>query len=121
MRRQTAQLKGVLAVLDAAGEALSAEQIWQAASRSLSLNRVTVYRIIKRLVDSGELETNLSGRSRLYRRPHDHPHFYCRECGRRECLEGAGLDLEQFKLLVDAQVEHVAIRLEGRCRQCRKP
>lgn len=118
MTRQTAQLKAVLAVLAQAGQGLSAEQIWQASPHSL--NRVTVYRILKRLVAQGSLEISLSGRSRFYRLAHDHPHFYCRDCGACECLKPEGLDLEQFRALVDGEIEHVAIRLEGLCRNCRK-
>jgi len=116
MTRQTNQLRQVRQVLENNPEPLSADAIWQAAGQGL--NRVTVYRIIKRLVASGEIETTLSGRSRLYRLPHRHPHFHCRGCGRLECL--GAVDLEPFKQLVDAQIEHVAIRLEGLCQDCRK-
>jgi len=115
--RQTAQLKRVMAVLEASGEALSAEQIWQAAGQNL--NRVTVYRILKRLSASGVLETLPHGRSRRYRLCHDHPHFYCRACGRCECLPQAALNLELIKSQVKGEVEHVAIRIEGLCSTCR--
>jgi len=80
---------------------------------------VTVYRILSRLIETGLIETLLDGRSRRYRLCHDHPHFYCRGCGRRECLPPAALDLEPIRQLVQGQVEHVAIRLEGLCRACR--
>ena len=82
-----------LAVLEVVGNnsyPLSAGDIFTTLERSSTINRVTVYRILDRLVAEGVVERlSTGGRAAYYglapnehHRPH--PHFYCKSCGQMD-------------------------------------
>ena len=110
---------GVLAVLNSSDHALNAQQVFDAVAarhpRSAALDRVTVYRTLNTLVDSG-LAHKLDPGDRVFRfrltdhsrcshpahelpAHHDHashPHFVCDSCGTVECLESAQVQLSSI-------------------------
>lgn len=114
--RVTGVRLGVLAVLQDAGQPLSAQQVFDAAVSSIKKgrgkdtrpDRVTVYRTLNSLVDAG-IAHKVDPGDRIFRfrltnhtacdehgHDHEHPHFVCDDCGEVECLEGA-------KVLVKAE------------------
>lgn len=118
-----------LAVLEAVRDSrhpLRAQEVLELLREKLSINRVTIYRILDLLVEKGLVERISSG-DRSFRyglsplahgRPH--AHFYCRNCGHMECLrpEEVNFDLEGLEAGVSGQIEKVEIRLDGTCDQC---
>lgn len=81
----------------------TAQQVFDLVSASLGevVDRVTVYRTLNALVDSG-LAHKVDPGDRVFRfqltdhahcttdhHVHEHPHFVCDSCGNVECLEGA--------------------------------
>ena len=117
------------AVLRSIGEAprpLTAAEILTMVQDRISINKVTLYRILDLLVDKG-LSKRLSAGDRAFRygigESHlhpDHPHFVCSRCGVMECL-GPDLLPGRFK---DLQIEgkrlikNVEVRFEGICESC---
>jgi Fur family ferric uptake transcriptional regulator len=90
------------------------------------MNRVTLYRILDRLVEKG-LVRRLSASDRTFRyglggssRHPDHAHFHCMECGAMECLDP---ELMPFKVrssrdLESLNIQRMEIRLDGLCQAC---
>jgi Fur family transcriptional regulator, ferric uptake regulator len=135
--RQLLDLSGIgstpnrLKVLEIVGSntsPLSAREIYDTISRSESINRVTVYRILDLLVESNVIERISSGgRSFHYglapnenHRPH--PHFYCRHCGNMECLspESLRMDLLPLERTFPGEIMNVEVRIDGICKTCLK-
>lgn len=99
----------VLAVLAESGQALNAQQVYDAVAArgggDASPDRVTVYRTLNALVDAGAAHKVDPGdrvfRFRLtdhahcdgHHHDHEHPHFVCDDCGTVECLEGAKVQI----------------------------
>jgi Fur family ferric uptake transcriptional regulator len=89
---------------------------------------VTVYRILDLLVDHGLVERISSGgRAFCYgmapnehHRPH--PHFYCKRCGRMECLSPESLRIDVSVLLqtFPGRIDKVEVRVDGICKDCLK-
>jgi Fur family ferric uptake transcriptional regulator len=105
---------------------LSAQEVYDTVSRSQAINRVTVYRILDHLVETGVVE-RISGGGRAFfyglapNRHHlRHPHFYCRRCGRLECLQPGSLawDATDLERTFPGEIEKVEIRIDGICRRC---
>jgi Fur family ferric uptake transcriptional regulator len=71
---------------------LLAGDIYEIMKRSSSINRVTAYRILDLLVAHGVVERISTGGIAFYNglAPNDHhrphPHFYCKNRGRMDCL-----------------------------------
>jgi Fur family ferric uptake transcriptional regulator len=105
---------------------LSAQEVYETVNRSHAINRVTVYRILDHLVETGVVERISSGgRAFFYglapNRHHDrHPHFYCRRCGRLECLQPGSLawDTTDLERTFPGEIEKVEIRIDGICCRC---
>jgi len=105
---------------------LSAGDIYKTLERSSSINRVTVYRILDRLVDQGIVERlSTGGRAAYYglapnehHRPH--PHFYCKECGQMDCLSPESLNIETdaMQKTFPGRIDKVEIRADGICKNC---
>lgn len=105
---------------------LSAGDIFQTLRRSSSINRVTVYRILDRLVSHGLVDRiSTGGRAAYYglapnehHRPH--PHFYCKRCGQMECLNPDSLTLagDAFRKTFPGKIDKVEVRLDGICKNC---
>ncbi len=105
---------------------LSAGDIFKTLERSSSINRVTVYRILDRLVDQGVVERLSSGGRAAYfgLAPNDHhrphPHFYCKSCGQMDCLNPESLNIETDSMqnTFPGRIDKVEVRLDGICKNC---
>ncbi|MBW2074190.1 MAG: transcriptional repressor [Deltaproteobacteria bacterium] len=119
------------AVLRSIGEEsrpLAAVEIIAAVRDQMSINKVTLYRILDLLVDRG-LVKRLSAGDRAFRygmgetRHHpEHPHFVCSQCGVMECLEPDLLPagIRKFQIKGKRIIKHVDVRFEGICESCLK-
>ena len=124
----TANRVGVLEVIGNNRFPLSAADIFQTLERSSSINRVTVYRILDLLVDSGVVERISTGGRAFYYgvAPNDHhqphPHFYCKSCGQMDCLDPESLSVETEPLwkTFPGRIEKVEVRVDGVCKNCLK-
>ncbi|MDY6836879.1 MAG: transcriptional repressor [Thermodesulfobacteriota bacterium] len=105
---------------------LVAAEIMTRIQSRMSINKVTLYRILDLLVDSG-LVRRLSAGDRAWRygmgashHHPDHPHFVCSRCGLIECLEPNLLpfDLTRIHPKGKGVVRHVDVRFEGTCEKC---
>ena len=105
---------------------LSAAEIMAAVQDRMSINKVTLYRILDLLVDKG-LVKRLSAGDRAFRygmgetRHHpDHPHFVCSACGVMECLGPHLLpsNVKELQSKGNRIVKNVELRFEGICESC---
>lgn len=116
----------ILEVLDGSLSPLSAGDIHRTLARSSSVNRVTVYRILERLVRHGILERLSSGgRAFHYGLAADtdhppHPHFYCTRCGQMDCLSPASLPMDTtwLRRTFPGRIDKIEIRIDGICKNC---
>ncbi len=82
--RMTAQRRAVAEALDGEQQHLSAEQVHEAARRSLpEIGLATVYNTLKELVGLGEVQEVSLGHARRYGAGvhHAHHHLVCDSCG----------------------------------------
>ena len=94
--------------------------------RKGTINRVTVYRILDILVANRLVDRLSAGERRFFYglapNPHhpSHPHFYCRGCGRLECLHAGGMQLDVADLMptFTGRIERIEVRMDGLCHQC---
>ena len=118
-----------LAVLEVVGNnsyPLSAGDIFKTLERSSSINRVTVYRILDRLVAEGVVERlSTGGRAAYYglapnEHHQPHPHFYCKSCGQMDCLNPEALHIETrtMQKTFPGQIDKVEVRVDGICKNC---
>ncbi len=121
----TAHRLRVLEVVGGDTGPLNAQQIFETLRRGQSINRVTVYRILETLVQHGLLERLSGGRAFYYglapnAHHQSHPHFFCRRCGRMDCLrpEAIALDLQPLERIFPGHIENVAVRVDGVCKSC---
>lgn len=108
---------------------LSATDIFNTINRALSINRVTVYRILDLLVDHGVVKRISTGGRAFYydlapndnHKPH-YAHFYCKSCGQMDCLdqESLAIDTKTFLNFFPGRVDNIEIRLDGICKNCGK-
>ena len=118
----------VLEVVGSNNYPLSAADIFKTLERSSTINKVTVYRILDLLVEHELVERiSTGGRASYYglapnehHRPH--PHFYCKRCGRMDCLNPESLDIDTGALLktFPGQIDKVEVRVDGVCSNCMK-
>jgi Fur family transcriptional regulator, ferric uptake regulator len=122
----TAHRVRVLATIGGHGHPVSAQQVYETVRTSRPINRVTVYRILETLVQHGLVE-RLSGGARAFfyglapnAHHAPHPHFFCRQCGRMDCLQPGSVELNVNRLehLFPGQIENVAVRVDGVCKHC---
>lgn len=105
---------------------LSAQQIFETLKRTHNINRVTVYRILDRLVQIGLVDRiSGGGRSFVYGlAPNDnhpaHPHFFCKSCGNLECLNPQSLhvNMEPMQRTFPGSIENIEVRIDGVCKNC---
>ncbi|MBU2547701.1 MAG: transcriptional repressor [Proteobacteria bacterium] len=118
----------VLEVVGNSAAPVSAQDVIDRLRPAQAINRVTVYRILDRLVEYGLIE-RLSAGDRSFRygpaygeNHPPHPHFYCTGCGRMECLdmESLGLHLDALATRFSGRVDKIEIRIDGSCRRCLK-
>ncbi len=116
----------ILEVIGNNGYPLSASDIFTMLERTSSINRVTVYRILDLLVDTGVIERISTGGRAFYYglAPNEHhaphPHFYCKRCGRMDCLSPGSLQVEAEPLwkTFPGQIDKVEVRVDGICKNC---
>ena len=105
---------------------LSAGDIFKTLERSSSINRVTVYRILDRLVTRGVVDRiSTGGRAAYYglapnEHHQPHPHFYCKVCGQMDCLNPASLNVETdaIQKTFPGRIDKVEVRVDGICKNC---
>lgn len=105
---------------------LSVREIHDTLARSHVINRVTVYRILDRLVEKNLVDQISSGGRAVFYgmapndHHHPHPHFYCKECGTMECLDpdSLSLDAENLQQTFVGRIENVEVRVDGICKSC---
>ena len=125
--RLTRQRRVLLDLIDTSGKHLDADTLYQMAKlKDAKLNRVTVYRTLKMLKESGlvdELDlAHFEGEKHYYetRLKREHAHIICLRCGRVE--EFFGEQLHAVKGQVESQFgfEIVFSRTEigGYCSHC---
>lgn len=122
----TANRLHILEVIGNNGFPLSAGDIFKTLERSGSINRVTVYRILDLLVDTGVIERISTGGRAFYYglAPNDHhaphPHFYCKRCGQMDCLNPESLHVETESLwkTFPGRIDKVEVRVDGICKNC---
>lgn len=122
--RTTRQQVAILDVLGSAKKFCSAQQIHSTlVRRHQDVALATVYRTLKTLSDSGEVDVIFSEGEALYRRCKSiehHHHLVCRECGVSVEIENP--DLETWAAAVASahgfeSVDHT-LELYGTCRRC---
>ncbi len=125
--RLTKQRKILLEIIDQSGAHLDAEKLYQLAKeRDPKLNRVTVYRTLKLLKESGlvdELDLmHYKGDQHYYetRMKQEHAHVICLQCGRVEEYFGEPLRALRQQIQESLGFEIVAARTEvgGYCPHC---
>lgn len=122
--RKTRSVKELLQQFDSTDRALSV--VYLVAQLRESMNKTTVYRILERLEDSGELHSfNDSSGLMWYAKcqptcseheHHDiHPHFQCKNCGKVECLE---VEINVPNISTH-KIESASVLLTGHCEACK--
>jgi len=125
--RLTRQRKILLDIIDQSGAHLDAERLYQLAKeRDSKLNRVTVYRTLKLLKESGLIDEldlmHYAGDQHFYetRMKQEHAHVICLKCGRVEEYFGEQLRSLRQQIQETLGFEIVAARTEvgGYCSHC---
>jgi Fur family transcriptional regulator, ferric uptake regulator len=121
--RLTAPRAAVLAVLLEARTALTHHEIEAALAASVPVDRVTVYRVLDRLV-ALQLAHRIPGEDRTWRfrasrapAHGPHAHFTCSRCGRTVCLEGVAVP-PRVKLPRGFVPQKVELTVQGLCAAC---
>ncbi|WP_299454844.1 transcriptional repressor [uncultured Pigmentiphaga sp.] len=134
--RVTATRVHVLATLMEAASALSHQELFDRIGSSVSVDRVTVYRVLEWLVQTG-LAHRIAGEDRVWRfsvaRPGDetgpdhahhhhgepHGHFQCDVCRRMYCIDApVGIQQNLDRLPEGFEGRDVEIVVRGRCPAC---
>lgn len=117
----------VLAALAALPYAPAAPELLDAVRRVTRMDKATLYRTLDLLVAAGILQRH-SGADGAFRhcmaprgKNVPHGHFQCIRCGVMTCLSPLPAGLDAAPLLpAGVTVEHVEVRLDGVCGQCRQ-
>ena len=112
----------VLELLISSKRSLTPEEILNCISSKMPINKVTVYRILERLVKSGLARQLSVGRPFRYEIAEKaHPHLICSICGKIECLELLEFSSIIFSLckIYDIDSEEVEIYIKGKCKDCK--
>ncbi len=125
--RLTRQRRVLLDLIDSSGKHLDADTLYQMAKeKDPKLNRVTVYRTLKMLKESGlvdELDlAHFEGEKHYYetRLKREHAHIICLRCGRVEEFFGEQLNAVKGQISSQFGFEIVFSRTEvgGYCSHC---
>lgn len=125
--RLTRQRKILLELIDRSGQHLDAERLYRLArTKDPKLNRVTVYRTLKMLKESGlvdELDLmHFSGDQHYYetRMKQEHAHIICLNCGKVE--EFFGEPLHKLRRQVESHLGYQVLlartEIGGYCPHC---
>ena len=120
-QRTTQQRKIIEEICFSSTHPLSIDNIEARGKKRLhTLNRVTIYRNLNRMVDAGELTRfTHPEKGTLYEqanRPHHH-HFFCKTCEATFELPGCGLSLKE-QTPAGFSVEGHEVFLNGICAAC---
>jgi len=125
--RLTRQRQVLLELIDESGKHLDAEQLYQLAKqKDAKINRVTVYRTLKMLKESGLVDQldlmHFDGDQHYYetRMKQEHAHVVCLRCGKVE--EFFGEPLQRLRRQVEAhfgfQILVARTEIGGYCSHC---
>ena len=124
----TANRLSVLEVVGNNSFPLSASDIFKTLTRSSTINRVTVYRILDLLVEHEIVDRISTGGRAAYfglapnahHKPH--PHFYCKICGQMDCLnpESLTVNTDPLRKTFPGRIDKVEVRVDGICKNCAK-
>ncbi len=122
----TTKRLNVMEVIGTNPSPLSAEDIYQILQRTHDINKVTVYRILDVLSSNHILEKLSAGDSSFRygiapnENHHRHAHFYCKICGRMECLNpnSVQVDYDSLNRVYSGIIERMEIRFDGTCKNC---
>jgi len=123
-RRSTPAKTAVLELLSKSGKAMSQDAIERSMQRGI--DRATIYRVLNRFCEDGELHKIIAEDGKQYfalctkcdggENIPNHFHFRCRGCQTLECLPTP----VQFSIPSGYQVENVNCVLSGFCQDCVK-
>jgi Fur family ferric uptake transcriptional regulator len=122
--RMTRQQAAIVDLLGSAKRFSSAQQIyWKLLRRNKEVALATVYRTLKSLVESGEVDVIFSDGEALYRlckSADHHHHLVCRDCGTSIEIENPEIEAWTEKVAEKHGFEAVGHTLElyGTCRRC---
>ena len=120
--RKTKNLQLVLDAFSKSNRALTAKAVM--TMLPLTVNKTTVYRLLDRLQDGGELHSFVGEQGVMHyakchactteAHTHSHPHFQCLSCREVSCLG------EEFPFpeLAGVQISEAQIFLKGHCQGC---
>jgi Fur family transcriptional regulator, ferric uptake regulator len=121
--RVTRPRVAVLAVLLAAERALTHHEVASRVERRLDIDRVTIYRVLDWLVQSG-LAHKIAGDDRVWRynaadhtHARGHAHFQCNRCGTVICLDEFGA-APRVALPAGYISQQVDLTVKGLCARC---
>lgn len=122
--RVTTPRSAVLAALLAADHALTHHEVEEALAPVTPVDRVTVYRVLDRLVATG-LAHRIPGEDRTWRFGATrrgpggaHAHFTCSGCGRTVCLEETEVPAA-VKVPRGFVPQRIELTVQGLCAACR--
>jgi Fur family ferric uptake transcriptional regulator len=124
MERSTRQKLAIQTAIAAAGRPLTPAEVLELAQGAVEgLGIATVYRALKSLQESGEIQAvHLPGESARYEpaHHHHHHHFQCTHCGRAFDVHACPGDLQSLAP-PGFSVESHELTLYGKCPDCRTP
>ena len=118
-RRYSVLREGIRDVLKQASGPLRADELWaQAQQCHAGLGLATVYRMLRQLMDDGEVRQVTLPTGVLYehRSSPEHPHFFCRQCKATYDLPSDLFQPRAFDL--PFRVEAYQLTLLGVCPPC---
>jgi len=118
--RNTPARVEITATIRSSGRPISAVEILRnVAKKRADLNKTTIYRFLKALIDTGELVAiSVPGKAARYELKDvaGHPHFVCQECSEVVCLT---TEINLANLLPTGfQISTESVVLSGRCPRC---
>ncbi|RXG13240.1 Fur family transcriptional regulator [Leeuwenhoekiella aestuarii] len=123
--RNTVARDAILEIINTTDEALSQSDVQAKLPEGLC-NRVTIYRVLDRLVDEhlAHKITNIDGvikyancQSCTTKHKHNHLHFNCERCNTVTCIEAVE---PSFKLPANYEVKNVNFLVSGICPDCKE-
>lgn len=124
MKKKRSNKELIRDIIDGSDVALSHQEIQGELENGC--NRVTIYRVLDRLVEEGEVHriVDINGVSKFAAcddacsngHNHDHVHFSCKECGEVTCIDviKPAIDLPEGYTIDEAN-----FTLSGVCPECR--
>ncbi|WP_109830314.1 Fur family transcriptional regulator [Reichenbachiella versicolor] len=120
--RKTKSVNSLLKLFENSTVAISIQELLDKLGDEM--NRTTVYRILDRLEDDGELHSFIGKNGAKWYSKYKccsntgctqvHPHFQCTQCGKTECID-INMEIPQIQ---DYKIETMSILLTGSCKDC---